>query len=446
MRTYLDSTSRANKQGALLRATDALTRLGQAVAERVVAPDSHLLRRIVRQWQALLIAEGGVVGRALQVGPVDNPYILNNPAEGSRFVGREDVLRRLEELWSPQGVVPSVLLYGHRRMGKTSILRNLGQRFGQQTLIVDFNLQMVGSVRDEADLLFQLAIAIYDACAGQGLAGLAEPREADFTSDHAYMAFRRFLRRLEGLRAGRRLIVTLDEFELLEQQLAAELPRLLRFWRGAFQTFPWLVLAFAGLHTLEERRRDYWDPLFGSVTAIKVSFLARGAARRLIVEPTPDFDLDYDEDVVTTMLDLTNGQPFLVNLLGHALVSRFNQRSFEEGREQERRFHMADLEAVLAAPNFFRDGDAYFSGIWHQAQHSAPAGQPAILSALAPHAAGLTRAQLAAALPEPNPELDGALAKLNDHDVLIVAEGRYRFTVELMRRWVARREMVDGER
>lgn len=215
------------------------------------------------------------------------------------------------------------------------------------------------------------------------------------------------------------------------------MPQLLRFWRGAFQTFPWLVLAFAGLHTLEERRHDYWDPLFGSVTAIKVSFLARGAARRLIVEPTPDFDLDYDEDVLTTMLDLTNGQPFLVNLLGHALVSRFNQRTFEEGREQERRFHTTDLEAVLAAPHFFRDGDAYFSGIWDQAERSAPSGQPAILRALAPHAAGLTRTQLTAELPLASATLDEALTKLSAHDVIIAADdGRYRFTVELMRRWV----------
>jgi hypothetical protein len=96
IRAYRDSSSRANRQAALLRATDALKELNQAVQNQVVAPEQYLLQRIIRQWQAIIIAEGGVLGRATQAGPVANPYILNNPAEGERFVGRDDTMRRLE--------------------------------------------------------------------------------------------------------------------------------------------------------------------------------------------------------------------------------------------------------------------------------------------------------------------------------------------------------------
>lgn len=99
---------------------------------------------------------------------------------------------------------------------------------------------------------------------------------------------------------------------------------LLAFWGGIITTFPWFVMAFAGLYTLEERRCDYWSPLFGSVTGIKVGFLAPDAARRLITQPGPDFDLDYDEDAIAAIIALTGGQPFLIQLIGHALVMRFN--------------------------------------------------------------------------------------------------------------------------
>ena len=43
-------------------------------------------------------------------------------------MGREDIMRHLDELWAGEGERSSVVLYGHRRMGKTSILQNLGAR------------------------------------------------------------------------------------------------------------------------------------------------------------------------------------------------------------------------------------------------------------------------------------------------------------------------------
>jgi hypothetical protein len=290
---FSDSTSRANKQAALLRATDQLKDLDQYVADNVVAPEQYLLRRIIRQWQAIIIEEGGEVGREEQSGPVANPYILNNPAAGESFIGRDDVMRRLESLWGtdPARQVPSVVIYGHRRMGKTSILHNLGTRFGAQTIIVDFDMQGVGRVRSDADLLYQMALTIYDECCARGVVGLAEPAAEEYTDERPYLGFKRFLQQLDSVREGRRFIVTIDEFERIELQMNAGrlTPDLLDFWRGTFMKNFWLVLAFAGLYTLEEKRHDYWSPLFGSVTAIKVSFFTPGAARRMITNPSADF-------------------------------------------------------------------------------------------------------------------------------------------------------------
>ena len=244
------------------------------------------------------------------------------------------------------------------------------------------------------------------------------------------------------MRDGRRLIITIDEFEKIEALIEEGrlTPALLDFWRGTFMKFPWFVLAFAGLYTLEERRHDYWNPLFGSVTGIKVSFLTPGAARRLITEPSPDFDLDYDEDALAQIIAFTGGQPFLVQLIGHTLVTRFNQLTYEAGREQERRFHLADVEQVIAAPEFDRDGNAYFSGVWWQAEHSAPSEQLAVLRALAPHATGLSLDDLAAAASLEQGQAHEALTKLCYHDVVSECAGCYRYTVELMRRWVLRRQ------
>ncbi|MFP4440539.1 MAG: ATP-binding protein, partial [Chloroflexaceae bacterium] len=112
-----------------------------------------------------------------------------------------------------------------------------------------------------------------------------------------------------------------------------------------------------------------------------------------------------------------------------------------EGRERERRFHLADVEEVITAPEFDRDGTPYFSGVWWQAEQSHPPGQPALLCALAPHPDGLPFPALAqAAGLEPEPAR-AALDMLEQHDVVAQHDGRYGYTVELMRRWVVRRKV-----
>jgi hypothetical protein len=436
--TYIAATSRVNKQAALLRASDALKTLDEYVTDEVVPPEQTILRRIIHQWSQLIIAEGGEVGRDEILEPVANPYVVGNPVTNPLFVGREDIMRRLEELWMVKGQCPSVVIYGHRRMGKSSILRNLGASLGSQTTLVNFNMQRVGLVDSTGELLYNFALSIYDALPVALPDQLGEPDEERFTSHNPYTALDRFLKQLDLVRAGQRFIITIDEFELIEQLIEQKRlePRLLDFWRGLIQTYPWFVLAFAGLHTLQEMTQNYWNPLFGSVTAIPVSFLSLKAAERLITQPSPDFNLDYDADAIEEIIQLTNGQPYLVQLIGHTLVTRFNRQMFEEGIERERRFTLADVQAVINTPEFYRDGNAYFNGVWVQAENSEPAGQTAILEALCHEALSIT--EIVDKIDLSLAQVQAALETLQRHDVVMHNDGQYLYTVELMRRWVVR--------
>jgi hypothetical protein len=448
---YCQSTGRVNQLAALARATDALDDLDEYVAAEVMVPEQTIVRRIIRRWRRLVSEAGGEVGRVEEVGPVVNPYVAGNPVTGDLFVGRDDILRRLEELWAKEGACPSVVLYGHRRMGKSSILHNLGVRFGARTTVVDFNMQRAGLVSSSGELLYSLALALYDAQTPEVSVSskvLDEPGEERFTAHNPYTTFDRFLKQLDRVRGERRFIVTVDEFELIEALIAEGKleSRLLDFWRGLIHTYPWFVVAFAGLHTLEEMRRDYWNPLFGSVTAVPVSFLSHRAAWQLITQPSPDFSLDYDTDAVEHIIALTHGQPYLIQLIGHGLVTRFNRQTFEEGVERARRFTLDDVEAVIGAPEFYRDGDAYFTGVWRQAEASPPPGQTAVLHALAGSEAGVPVEEIVERAGLTLEEAGGALNTLKRHDVAVEGNRRWQFTVELMRRWVAARKGAVGSK
>jgi len=133
---------------------------------------------------------------------------------------------------------------------------------------------------------------------------------------------------------------------------------------------------------------------------------------------------------------VTGGQPFLVQLLGDSLVQRFNQQLRQQLDPPLPTFAVADVDAVVDDPQLYQQGDAYFRGIWAQAGE-APPGQHALLQVLAHHAHGLDQTTLQQRSGLTPATCGAALAALIRHDVIVCQEGICRYTVELMRRWVA---------
>jgi hypothetical protein len=439
-REYAAATSPVTQRNALLQANSQLIAIVEQVREQSGALAPFLMLLVVR-WRQVLATTNIKVAQERTTKPTHNPYVYGNPVRGHLFVGREDILRRLQELWGQERVCPSVVLYGHRRMGKSSILQNLQEHFGEKNFkIIDFNMERVGRVENVGQLLYSLAGKLYQACRDLKLRDLPQPEKKDFYEGNPYDAFDHFLSRLDRTPKRPRFIITVDEFELLEEQIREKRlePHLLKHWRGTFQTYPWFIMAFAGLHTLEEMHGDYWSPLFASVNLIKVGFLSKTDARSLITQPSPDFDIDYDPEAVERIIQLTNGQPYLVQLICHSLVRRFTDRTREEDMKRERRFTVEDVEAAINAPEFYRDSNAYFNGVWVQARTTTPKEQATVLRAL--RHADLSFEELVKATLLVPKRLLSALGTLERHDTVALCGERYSYTVELMRRWVALRE------
>ena len=159
------------------------------------------------------------------------------------FVGRDEILRQLEELWLNPGQVDSLVLYGHRRMGKSSILKNLSRRLDPaRNWIVDFNLQTVNRA-NTGSLLYDLALAMRDQLPADQVQSHPAPSEDSFR-DNFQRTFNQWLASLDPLMDNRRFIVAIDEYELLEAPMApGQVDReLIPFLRGVIQTRPWFVL------------------------------------------------------------------------------------------------------------------------------------------------------------------------------------------------------------
>jgi hypothetical protein len=437
------SVSHFNRSLTLNRAQGELQSLVDN-AETLPQAERDLILDIAQTWQKALLQIAGVVGEISITKRVTNPYIIGDPVEGNLFVGREDVMRQLAELWVRENHLQSVVIYGHRRMGKTSILLNAAKLIGEGVKVAYINFLNIG---DSPQGVGEVLMAICDAISDE--VNLPPPTDADLIN-LPYPTFRRYLKQVAASLIGG-LIIALDEFEKIEDLIeAGKIPiDFMEYLRGQLQMSSKIAFAFAGLHTLEEMTADYFKPFFASVICIRVGFMKPGAARQILANPDQEFPLDYLPEVLDKIHTLTAGQPYLVQLVGFLLVRHYNDTVFEQGRPRNPVFTIDDLDAVINNPELFQKGSGYFYGVWGQAARGAQ-GQQMILKTLAPHPEGLSLAELKAqlsqflgattgGLPLPMKTLNEALETLKRHDVIAEKDGRWLIVVELFRRWVIER-------
>ena len=461
------ATSLPRQTTALNLAAGQLQELDGYVRSAVQPPERVLLIRVVGLWQDIVakaqgeLAQSALRGmsraeqRAVSSGdtraeiwtkpptPLDNPYIVGDPVYPPLLVGRTDIFNRIAEVWSAKTNPDSIILYGHRRMGKSSILRNLDQAAPPNSIVVYADMAGETSfVASTGDLLLALADRLHQTLQTQfPEAGLPEPDPAQYaTAAQAQFHFNRLTGHVASLLNGRILILALDEFEAIEKAVEAGKisPEIFQFLRTKTQE-PWLTLVFGGLHTLDEMSRDYQQPFYGSYTNIRVSYLPHDDAWRLITNPTPDFTLNYDHDAVERIIAETGGQPYLIQQLCRDALDHLNHELFDLNLKRPVRITTSDIEAALNN-DFFRRGMVYFDGVWAQTSDDA---QRTMLRALAQREAPWSSAELAQATGQESEELLRHLRWAERHDILQkIEEGSegnpptWRFHVPLMRRWV----------
>lgn len=432
------SVSHTTKALALNRAIGELT----TVLDRPEIPEAEreLIIEIAQNWKRSLERIARDVGNVSITKPVLNPYVIGDPVQGSLFAGREDIMRQLQELWLDSNRLQSVVLYGHRRMGKTSILLNINSYIDAEIDIAYINLLRLGdSSQGVGEVLMQICDGIAE------VTSVIPPSDDDLLK-LPYRTFERYLKQVERTNY-KSLIIAIDEFEKIEELI--ELRRIptdfLGFLRGIVQMNPRIAVVFAGLHTLEEMTGDYFQPFFASVIPLHVGFLNRGATRQILANPiqnipspsiaeSDDFVLDYTPQALDFIYQMTAGQPYLVQLIGFQLVRHYNRETFELGIARHPLFTVEDVKIIIDR-QFFQQGRYYFEGVWGQAAQNV-IEQQAIIEALAPYSQGLSEADLIAHAKIDRDTCLKAIAILKRHDVIVQTTTGWQTIVELFRLWV----------
>lgn len=364
---FLSAEHELTRRDALLKAGGVLEE-ARELSNDVYEPERSLLLAVIEHWRRMFAVVGGLVAEKQEVETLPNPYVAGRairPDDGRLFAGRREEMKLIEEkLQTGVGLV----IWGQRRIGKTSILLHLRERLPHDLLPVYLNLQMlmanstggflraVGNqiVKELRDKLHVLSSPFRR----QKSNGETQPPEGGTTNTLAeallpaedfdrepYLSFNHLLEEVEQrLLPGQRVLLSFDEFEELEQRVKTGKieKEIFAYLRGVTQTGRGFALMFAGLHTLEEMTREYWNPFFQSVQTVRIGYLSELDAEQLIRDPMEQFPLDYELEAVNRITEVTRSHPYLTQSLCHNLVNRLNDplhRSQKATRE--------DVDAVL---------------------------------------------------------------------------------------------------
>jgi hypothetical protein len=238
---------------------------------------------------------------------VRNPFIAGSWVRGENFFGRADILRDILE-----GESDSIWVAGARRLGKTSLLKQLEYRVQQsaQTPFVPLYWDLQGSA-DARGLADGLLGSVEDSESFRRATDIdVEDLEGLAVADMLTTLVRR------TVRSGWRLLLLVDEAEeflSVARNDTVVLPRL----RRIFQKGPdvrTVMTATKRLARIDEITDVDTSPfLQGFIPPVYLTPLAPDEARALLVRG------QFSKDEVEMVLERTANHPFLVQLIASRL-------------------------------------------------------------------------------------------------------------------------------
>jgi tetratricopeptide (TPR) repeat protein len=365
-----------------------------------------------------------------------NPYIAGAPVVETRmFFGREDVFDWIQNSLTGRYADHTLVIHGQRRVGKTSVLKQLGNRLPKKYIPVFFDLQ--GRTHTTLDhFLWWLAREIVRVLKQERDITFPVPEKEAFTQDIEYFEHR-FLPDLRTVLGGNALLLTFDEFDNLEEseikeELAIPLIDYLRRLMGQ-EGLNFIFSIGSSGRKLENMQASYTQ-FFKTALYKKISFLSRDQSAGLITHPVEGL-LTYSPQAVGRIYDITSGHPYFTQLICHELFSACQQTG--ELSIQEK-----DVEAVLE--DVVERGTVNLKFVWDEASDIEKWG----LASLA-HLEGKTDTPALAnflrkqRLRFSEPDLTSGLLRLREKDILTKEN---RFVIYLLKLWLKKNRPIEQVR
>ena len=302
---------------------------------------------------------------------IENPYVVGKPltpASESLYMGRNDVFHWIEENLIGKTQPNTLILYGQRRMGKTSTLYQLvgGRRGkpireypGYPIFPVYFDLQRLAGC-DTQEFFNRLSREIARNLLKREI--IITVPETWSENGGVYQDFDDFLDHVEqSLPDNGLLVIILDELEQLQASVEQGLlsKHILPYLRSLMQHRSKLTFVLVGTNQLVE---DYWSIIFHVGISREILPLSREETESLIRDPVAPM-VQYDDLAVDRIWLAAKGHPYFSQLICHRLISETNLAG-----SNSKQITIANVRDMIS--NIIEEDDSHLLHMWSECSHS----------------------------------------------------------------------------
>jgi GAF domain-containing protein len=258
----------------------------------------------------------GILSEELQIEEAllnltfNNPYIVGAPVrEPHMCFGRAQLLHELLSVLHQN----SLLLYGERRIGKTTILRQLELMLDRvavaQYCFTPVYIDLEGVA--EPDFFLHLIEHVAESVPQAAALPLEHRERRPYTAREFQRDMRRVINGCFGPQPDgqiRRLILLIDEADVLYDYNERTLQEFRRVFMQQYAAYFGAV--FAAVHLQREWKR-YESPFYNLLQEIPIAPLGRADAELLIRTPVRG-NYDYEEAAIDLIYELSAGRPMRI--------------------------------------------------------------------------------------------------------------------------------------
>jgi tetratricopeptide (TPR) repeat protein len=374
-----------------------------------------------------------IFGKTVSKRP-DNPYVTGNVVGGSpAFIGRADILREVEDLLRHQQQ-NAVVFFGQRRIGKTSVLKELESTLSKNGDYQPIYFDLLGKAHQPiSTILEELADKISQKL-GQPTCQLG---------DHPKRSFHNWLSALLNSTnlSETSLVLLFDEFDALDEKTSTEPTREEFFHYLREELLPLNPTRLKFVFAIGRNISDLTQivlALFRVQESHRVSLLTEKDTYQLVRLAENNQSLYWSTKALKKVRELTKGHPYLTQLLCSCVWEQIWSADQKYSTQVPTVKTPGQVEKAIAC--ILERGGSALEWLWT----GLPAECRIVSAALAKLAEkqAISKEELINYLYDNGistvvAELENAPQILKDWDILEESsQGQYRFRVELFRQWI----------
>jgi hypothetical protein len=404
---------------------------GQQLVARIESFQFHIagfdqqlareFRAAAENWRQVALRQLREAQAVVSQEPVRQVFRAGDPINraSEAFVLRDSVAGALEQQIMLSTGCPGIVLYGRRRMCKSTVLRNLDGFLPTNVTCVAISMQNPEMFTSLDHLVRHIAGEIQSATKFNGEA-------------HDLPGLYRFLTqcntRLEA--ENRRVLLALDEYEVIDRKIGeGVLPAdLLSMLRESIQTHRQVTWLLAGSHQITELPNAPWTSYLVSARTIEVPAFTPAETRLLLTQPLrhstswskdsrPRFDTGFWGDGGIERIHAeAGGWPVFVQLIAETVVDVLNNDGARgvTASVLDRALQQSIVKGDAVLSQLMR-GESLLPGEWD-------------------YLSGFRRKT-----EQPPPEDDFLFKSLRRRELMVEENGQWRLRVPLMAKWLRER-------